>query len=80
MKLLITGTNGFLGRNLKEFFLKKDFKISTPKRQQLNLLDSSLVEDYINENNFDVVIHSSVTLDSIDENLKMYFNLEKLFL
>ncbi len=78
MKLLITGTNGFLGRNLKEFFLKKDFEISTPKRQQLNLLDSSLVEDYINENNFDVVIHSSVTLDSIDENLKMYFNLEKL--
>ena len=40
MKILITGTNGFVGRNLKEYFQDRHEGICCPKRQQLNLLDS----------------------------------------
>ena len=78
MNILITGTNGFIGRNLKEHFLTTNNKLSTPKRDELNLLDGGSVENYIKKNNFDVVIHCCVTLTSIEQNLKMYFNLEKL--
>ena len=78
MNILITGTNGFIGRNLKEHFLTTNNKLSTPKRDELNLLDGGSVENYIQKNNFDVVIHCCVTLTSIEQNLKMYFNLEKL--
>ena len=78
MNILITGTNGFIGRNLKEHFLTTSNKLRTPKRDELNLLDEQSVEDYIKNNNFDVVIHCCVTLTSIEQNHKMYFNLERL--
>ena len=75
MKILITGSNGFIGGNLKDFFLEKKNNIFTPKRNELNLLNKNLVKDYLISNKFDVVIHSAVTLESIDQNLEMYFNI-----
>ncbi len=77
MKILITGTNGFVGRNLKEYFQDRYEGICCPKRQQLNLLDSNAVSEYLKANNFDIVVHCGVTLTSIEQNLKMYFNIEK---
>ena len=77
MKILITGTNGFIGRNIKEYLQSRYEKIYCPKRQQLNLLESDSVNDYLKKNNFDVVIHCGVTLTSIDQNLQMYFNIER---
>jgi len=78
MRILITGTNGFIGRNIKEYFQVKYANLTTPKRDELNLLDSEFVESYIKKNNFDIIIHCCVTLASIEQNLKMYFNIEKL--
>lgn len=77
MRLLITGTNGFVGRNLKEFFERRYPESSFPKRQELNLLESEAVEHYLASGQFDVVIHCGVTLHSVEENLKMYFNIER---
>ena len=77
MKTLITGTNGFVGRNLREHFLSREKDLHCPRRQELNLLDSPAVHDYVKEHGFDVVIHCGVTLSSVEENLKMYFNLER---
>ncbi len=76
MKILITGTNGFVGRNLKEYFQDK-YDIYCPKRQELNLLDSHAVYEYLTKNEFDVVIHCAITLMSVENNLKMYFNIER---
>jgi UDP-glucose 4-epimerase len=76
MKILVTGSNGFIGANIKEFFQKK-YDIYSPKRESLNLLDFANVENYIKKNLFDVVIHCGVTLTSVNENLKMYLNFEK---
>ncbi len=78
MKILITGSNGFIGKNILEYFQTKFNDISAPKRGQLNLLDSEAVESYIKDNKFDIIIHCCVTLNSIEQNLKMYFNIERL--
>ena len=45
MKILVTGSNGFTGANIKEFF-KNKFNVLAPKRESLNLLDSIQVENY----------------------------------
>ena len=78
MKILITGSNGFIGKNITEHFQDKFKQIFAPKRDELNLLDADAVESYIKKNNFDVIIHCCVTLTSIEQNLKMYFNIERL--
>ena len=77
MKVLITGTNGFVGRNLMEYFQGRIDDLYSPKRQQLNLLDSLAVFDYIKDNKFDLVIHCGVNIYSVEENLNLYFNLER---
>ena len=77
MKILITGTNGFIGRNLKEYFQDRYEDIYCPKRGELNLLEAKAVSEYLKGNSFDVVVHCGITLTSVEENLKMYFNIER---
>ncbi|MBF0416721.1 MAG: NAD(P)-dependent oxidoreductase [Magnetococcales bacterium] len=77
MRMLITGSNGFVGRNLQAWFAARGYDPQCPKRQELDLLDSAAVETYLKAQRFDVVIHCGVTLRSVEENLKMYFNLER---
>ncbi|MBF0436867.1 MAG: NAD(P)-dependent oxidoreductase [Magnetococcales bacterium] len=76
-RMLITGTSGFVGRNLKEYFQGRVPHLYCPNRATLNLLDSDAVLACLAEQYFDVVIHCGVTLGSVEENLKMYFNLER---
>lgn len=86
MKILITGTSGFIGRNLQEKWAGK-YDIYCPKRNELNLLDMEKVEKYIRKNQFDIVIHAANTnntrntsttdYDSLNGNLRMFFNLER---
>lgn len=85
-KILITGSNGFIGKNLSEQ-LSKEYNIYAPKRESLNLLDQESVEKYLSINKFDVIIHSAIqnTLgdakifegQALDRNLRMFFNLER---
>jgi UDP-glucose 4-epimerase len=77
MKILVTGTNGFIGKNLKESLINFTDDLYTPKRQELNLLDSDSVQEYLTKHSFDVVIHCGVNIHSVEENLKMYFNIER---
>lgn len=86
MKILITGTSGFIGKNLKEV-LEKDYEVCCPLHGQLNLLDTEQVEHYLKERYFDIVIHAANTnntrntattpYDSLDGNLRMFFNLQR---
>lgn len=85
-KIMITGGNGFIGRNIAEQ-LSNSYEIYAPKREELDLLNTKRVEEYINSNKFDVIIHSAVqdTLGdakvfegkALDRNLRMFFNLER---
>ena len=60
--------NGFVGRNLKEYFQHRYENLDCPKRDKLNLLDSDAVSMFLNQKKFDVVIHCGVTLHSVEEN------------
>lgn len=56
MKILILGSNSFLAKEIKNFFINKN--ISFVSRTELNLEDTSKVDLFFNNNFFDVVINT----------------------
>jgi UDP-glucose 4-epimerase len=83
MKILITGGNGFVGRNLIKS-LQDKHEIYSPSSSELNLTDSQQVTTYLQNKYFDVVIHCAIrggrrlqpdTANDMYENLSMYFHL-----
>jgi len=82
-KILITGGDGFIGKNLKEQ-LRGKYVIYAPSHAELDLLDEQAVADYLKKNCFDVIIHcawiaerdtSRDTKKVLEHNLRMFFNL-----
>lgn len=90
-KILITGTNGFAGRNLKEHFLagSRGPDLLCPVRGELDLNDSGAVRDYLSKERPDLVIHCATVggtrktgydagaADVVSANLRMFFNLAR---
>jgi UDP-glucose 4-epimerase len=83
--VLITGGSGFIGRNLAEA-LNDTYKILSPSRQELDLLDEEAVRRYFTERQVDIVVHSATTPghrnakpvpDLAVRNLKMFFALAR---
>ncbi|SVC79920.1 uncharacterized protein METZ01_LOCUS332774, partial [marine metagenome] len=85
MKILITGAEGFVGRNLFELFKKNKYDILSPTVSELDLTISRNVSDYFRNNRVDIIVHSATTLrtgtsypdDACERNLRMFFNLLK---
>jgi UDP-glucose 4-epimerase len=87
MKILITGGNGFIARNLLEH-LKVDHTVDCLGRAMFDLLDAARVEDRLRVHKYDVVIHAA-TYDAapkhstknpalvLENNLKMFFHLAR---
>lgn len=87
MKILITGGNGFIARNLFER-LNNEYTLTSLNSKEFNLLDSLNVFDYIKSSQFDVIIHTA-TYDAahkhstkdpgkvLENNLKMFFNIAR---
>ncbi len=85
MKILITGGNGFIARNLLEY-LKTEYTVLSLNSKEFNLLDAPRVYEFIKDNQFDVIIHTA-TYDAapkhstkdpskvMEYNLKMFFNI-----
>ena len=57
-KVLLTGGTGFVGKNILPI-LRKSFEVAAPSRQELNVLDEVAVKIYLQEQHFDVVLHSA---------------------
>lgn len=83
--VLITGANGFVGKNLSEQ-LNIKYSLLTPLRAELDLLDEEKVDSYFKNHKIDVVIHAAVVggsrkeeqVDSaLSQNLRMFFNIIK---
>lgn len=81
--ILITGSGGFIGKNLKEYFSAK-FNVLSPRSSELNLLDSSAVNSYFSSHNIDVVLHCGAVgarvtpgaeKEIADKNILMFKNL-----
>jgi UDP-glucose 4-epimerase len=86
MNILITGANGFVGRNVKEYFEKnKIYNVFAPNELELDLTDFKNVDKFFVKNSIDCIIHSATVLqvnkeyvsDVCEQNLKMFFNLCK---
>ncbi|MCL4416572.1 MAG: NAD(P)-dependent oxidoreductase [Actinobacteria bacterium] len=81
--VLITGSNGFAGKNLKGY-LNGKYNLLTPTRKELNLLDEKQVDSFFKKNKIDVVIHTAVVGGSraeeaeesaLGQNMRMFFNI-----
>ena len=59
-KILLTGGTGFIGRNLKESYLKDKYELHAPTRAELNTADTASVDAYFRKHEFDVVLHGAV--------------------
>lgn len=57
-KVLLTGGTGFVGKNILPI-LRQSFEVMAPSRQELDMLDEAAVKDYLQEQHFDVVLHSA---------------------
>jgi len=85
MRLLLTGSNGFIGRHLREAWENR-FNLSAPGRQELDLLDTQAVESYLRAGQFDVVVHAANcnnvrrqadSYQQLDGNIRMFSNLHR---
>jgi len=87
-KILITGSTGFIGHNLKEG-LFKDYSIVAPVSSELDLINSEEVKLFLERYQFDMVIHCAThnaTITSkkdlskvLYSNLMMFFNLARCY-
>lgn len=85
-KILITGANGFIGRNLAEY-LDTEYNVVAISRKEADLLDQRQVEKLFQKEDIDVVIHAATqgTLGRgkeyeqalLKNNLSMFFHLER---
>ena len=58
-KILLTGSGGFIGKNIKESYLSDKYDFVSPRSFELNLLDTNAVDEYFADKHFDIVIHSA---------------------
>ena len=85
-KILLTGGNGFIGKNIQESFLSEKYEIIAPRSFELNLIDTDNVDNYFKDKFFDVVIHCAAKpghrnakdkTNLFYSNLRMFENLER---
>ena len=60
MNILVTGCNGFIGRECASYFKDSGHTIYLTNRNSLNILNSEEVDKFFINNKIDVVIHSAV--------------------
>lgn len=83
-KILLTGSRGFIGKNILESYLAKEYDIFATTSSSLNLVDDKKVKDFFKNNSFDVILHASSIPTHcpagqantiLDSNLRMFYNL-----
>lgn len=72
MKVLLLGSTGFIGRNLKE---QLPYQLLTPSRKELDLLNDEMVMNFFYTTSIDVVINCV----NCKDNYKAFRNLEYYF-
>jgi nucleoside-diphosphate-sugar epimerase len=60
MKIFVTGSAGFVGSKLVEYFKSKNHEVLHPIRAELDLANYQQVNKFFDENNIDVVVHCAV--------------------
>jgi GDP-L-fucose synthase len=68
-RLLITGGNGMVGRNLREHPAIAGWEVLAPGRDALDLTDARAVQDWFAQNRPDAVIHAAGVVGGIQANM-----------
>lgn len=85
MNILLTGSGGFIGRNLKEY-LKDKYTLFCPRSYELDLTVQNAVEKYFNSYDINFIIHCGTTggvrgvqdnPETLDDNIAMVNNILK---
>lgn len=83
MVIFLTGSSGFIGRNLLEQ-LQHKYTVLAPTHKELDLLNRDAVEEFFSFHPVDIVIHAAFVggnrkmpyvPDAIEKNLRMFLNL-----
>lgn len=83
MRILITGCNGFIGRNLLKYFGNHHL-VDAVSRKELDLLDGDAVQKFFENKQYHLVIHTAVeggrrttpdTEEMVYKNILMVYNL-----
>jgi UDP-glucose 4-epimerase len=76
MKILVTGSTGFIGRNINEHLTALgDLDVISPNRKDLDLLNSDDCKNFLIKHKPDLIVHSAVDINSVENTLKMFLNL-----
>ena len=70
MKILLTGSNGMVGKNILEHSGASNYVFLTPSSVELNLLIYEDVNSYINHHRPDFIIHAAGKVGGIQANIK----------
>lgn len=85
-RILLTGGNGFIGKNILECFLAQKYEIISPRSFELNLIDTDTVDNFFKDNSFDIVLHAATKpghrnakdpTNLFYSNVRMFENLER---
>jgi GDP-L-fucose synthase len=83
-KILLTGSEGFVGQHLSEYFSQQsEVQLFTPGQHDIDLTNSQAVAEYVTRCQPDIIIHSATSNtqgkgyenDVCEQNLRMFFNL-----
>lgn len=69
MKVLLTGANGMVGKNILESPLSSQFDFIFPSSSELNLLDKDEVTRFLSKHSPDMVIHAAGIVGGIQANI-----------
>jgi nucleoside-diphosphate-sugar epimerase len=69
MKILLTGANGMVGKNILEVSAKHAHEFLSPNSAELNLLDGNAVRQYIKAHKPEMVIHAAGIVGGIQANM-----------
>lgn len=70
MKILITGFNGMVGKNILEHEKVRDYQFLAPARRELDLLDAKAVDAYFKIHRPEAVIHCAGLVGGIQANMR----------
>ncbi|NHM01137.1 GDP-L-fucose synthase family protein [Flavobacterium difficile] len=69
MRILITGGNGMVGKNILEHPKAANYEIFAPSSSELNLRDFDSVAHYVAQNKPDIIIHAAGLVGGIQANM-----------
>ncbi len=69
MKILLTGANGMVGKNIIELAKKHQHKFLTPSSTELNLIDAHATQEYMQKHQPEMIIHAAGIVGGIQANM-----------